>query len=161
MTSLLALTGAAWAVGGVGGMQGPSPEPGASPSSTPHTTADYLRELVSEQPSKRLFAARVLRDQLQAQLRVEARANPDSIAYLQAVATLGELRARIPTACIAGLGWDNTRAPCADMLGWLVVAEAEDPLRRAAEAEKRPAVDRKIHAALHALEAARAPAPGT
>jgi hypothetical protein len=141
-----------------GGASGPAPGT-SGPSPTPQTTADYLRELVSEQPSKRLFAARVLRDQLRRHLRVETRANPDSIAYLEAVATLGELRARVPSACIAGLGWDNTRAPCADMLGWLLVAEAEGPLVRAAAAETRPAVDRSIQGALDAIRGARVPAP--
>lgn len=130
----------------------------ADPSG-PKSLGDYLIELDGEDPSERLMAARSLRGHLRRALNTEARANVGSIAYDDARSLLFELETRLPEVCMHGLSFRNVVAPCADMLGWLEVQEALPALQTALAAEDRKRVQKRIEAAIAAIQAAPPESP--
>lgn len=110
--------------------------------------AQYLTELTLDDDPKRLYAARVVYGTLKHDLHVVDHAHEGSIAYDDARAELVELQDRVPGACLVAVSYPNTVALCADMLAWLEVSEAREPLQKLLETETRKSVRKHLEAAL-------------
>lgn len=135
--------------------EGEAPTPSAT-----KTVADLLDDLRGSDASKRLYAARSLRTKLRRAQAVEAKGNPESIRYLEALSTLDELETRIPHACMSAFTYPNVTGPCADMFVMLDVREAVPALQELRTREKRESVLRKLDEAITAL-GGPAPLPGS
>lgn len=119
--------------------------------------SEYLTDLSRDDGPKRLYAARVVWNHVKADLRIIENAREGSMAYDDARLEYVELAARVPDACRIALGYENTVALCADMLGWMEVTAARGDLQVALDKELRKSVRPRIEAALAAIPTVQAP----
>lgn len=129
---------------------GPDGEVDNSRIGGPDRSASELAvDLVGDDRVKRRAAARELRRQARVAAR---RADGPGDRALEARIALDDLRADVlDEALRAVVESPDIRAACADLLAVLGGAEAEAPLRRALEAERRKAVRERLEAALVAV----------
>lgn len=127
--------------------------PTDSVSTGTKTLADHFTALAGDDAPERLYAARTVRAELRHHLTVQARAQPGSLADLEARSVLVELAARVPGACRSGLRFENSAMLCTEMLADLEVLPMLPEVEAARPLVKGRCAIKRYEAALVRLQA--------
>lgn len=110
----------------------------------------YANDLIGDDKSDRLFAARVLRNRVREAWRLAGRAGTD-LRVIEARQTLSHFDTLVAPRCIRQLDVANTRRACASILGMLETEAALPALRKAANSTTNRAEARVIRTAIRRI----------
>lgn len=122
-----------------------------SPQPVDTSNERYVNDLLGNDASDRLYAARTLRSRLKVALRDAERGNGETLRSIDALAALDDFDVMVAPACVEALERRNVAHHCAEMLG-LLGYEPAVPALEAALAD--PETSRRLRKqAARALEA--------
>jgi hypothetical protein len=122
------------------------------PIGTDTSLERYVHDLIGQDPSDRLFAARVLHRRVREAWRLSSRESAD-INVIEAKQTLSDFDTMVAPKCIRQLKVTNTMRPCASILGMLETQDAVQPLLEQRDQERSRRNIRAINRALERIQA--------